>query len=616
MNKQMQTFIKYFFPIKKIKNVLTQIFFSNNIYYTFIIIFTKTSVFPEQNQSKGSPLIYLVISFWNFIYQRATYIINKTYMFFFDIYPDIKLRKKQNIKFSFVVLLTSLITNEDGSIKTDSQIHEQINNYLTQPAVHKAYDELIWKLIDEALSDPSFTELKKIYMTIPSFTTVNDFKDMYETVLTNPNFTDTQIKEFWYVSLKFKLEFIRFILLFHKENNVDIASYNRICKLVTEGQQLSSLDKKILFEIESLFKFIDGIFYYYAMANQTIDIAKENIIHSFENFKTPTTRQWIMREANMKYFEKKGFNVKYISIAEKFLILFEKINFLFKDVASTYYSISPSSEIWKKKIIELEEYNKTFISTQIDTGNHFVDGKTIWDLLAKAKHYREIKKVYPSFNSKKILFDQNSWVNSVQDKKDLKIIEQPFEQITYTNKVKMRWVSRKMEIFSSHPRFKELEQISEKNIINLNSKQIFNKEEIISDNNIQLIKSTNIEIFLIFIVSALFLSIIIVNINRFFSNSNITFDRSKTSSYECGFQPFEQLDKSQLFIFYRLSVFFIIFEAELIVLYPWAVNMASQNMFEGSFYYFYSPVVFVFIIIYGFYLEIKNKALDILYLWT
>jgi hypothetical protein len=125
-----------------------------------------------------------------------------------------------------------------------------------------------------------------------------------------------------------------------------------------------------------------------------------------------------------------------------------------------------------------------------------------------------------------------------------------------------------MEIFSSNPRFKELERISEKNIINLNSKQIFNKEEIISDNNIQLIKSTNIEIFLIFIVSALFLSIIIVNINRFFSNSNITFDRSKTSSYECGFQPFEQLDKSQLFIFYRLSVFFIIFEAELIVLYP------------------------------------------------
>jgi hypothetical protein len=47
----------------------------------------------------------------------------------------------------------------------------------------------------------------------------------------------------------------------------------------------------------------------------------------------------------MKYFEEKGFNVKYISIAEKFLILFEKINSLFIDVASTYYSISPSSEI-------------------------------------------------------------------------------------------------------------------------------------------------------------------------------------------------------------------------------------------------------------------------------
>lgn len=43
---------------------------------------------------------------------------------------------------------------------------------------------------------------------------------------------------------------------------------------------------------------------------------------------------------------------------------------------------------------------------------------------------------------------------------------------------------------------------------------------------------------------------------------------AKVTPYECGFSPFEKLDRNQLFIFYRLAVFFIIFEAELIFLYP------------------------------------------------
>jgi NADH:ubiquinone oxidoreductase subunit 3 (subunit A) len=119
------------------------------------------------------------------------------------------------------------------------------------------------------------------------------------------------------------------------------------------------------------------------------------------------------------------------------------------------------------------------------------------------------------------------------------------------------------------------------------------------------------KIFIIFVFSAIILSIIVTNVSRFIINSIINFDRSKVSVYECGFQPFEQLDKSQLFIFYRLSIIFIIFEAELIFIYPWILRIANQTTFFNAINYYYNPMLFIIIIIYGFYYEIKHRALDI-----
>jgi hypothetical protein len=44
--------------------------------------------------------------------------------------------------------------------------------------------------------------------------------------------------------------------------------------------------------------------------------------------------------------------------------------------------------------------------------------------------------------------------------------------------------------------------------------------------------------------------------------------RSLSTPYECGFNPFSGLVTSPLFLFYRLGVIFIIFEAEIIFLVP------------------------------------------------
>jgi NADH:ubiquinone oxidoreductase subunit 3 (subunit A) len=45
-------------------------------------------------------------------------------------------------------------------------------------------------------------------------------------------------------------------------------------------------------------------------------------------------------------------------------------------------------------------------------------------------------------------------------------------------------------------------------------------------------------------------------------------DRAAAGAYECGFAPFAGLSSSSLLLFYRLAVFFVVFEAELIFLFP------------------------------------------------
>jgi NADH:ubiquinone oxidoreductase subunit 3 (subunit A) len=74
--------------------------------------------------------------------------------------------------------------------------------------------------------------------------------------------------------------------------------------------------------------------------------------------------------------------------------------------------------------------------------------------------------------------------------------------------------------------------------------------------------------FYIFIFSFFFVILISVISRIYPENSSFFFNFEQLSSYECGFAPFGVIDKPQLFLFYKLAVFFIIFEAELIFIYP------------------------------------------------
>lgn len=117
------------------------------------------------------------------------------------------------------------------------------------------------------------------------------------------------------------------------------------------------------------------------------------------------------------------------------------------------------------------------------------------------------------------------------------------------------------------------------------------------------------QIFITMFIISFFLSFLIFILSNFIGNSTtLYFERAKLSVYECGFQPFERIDKCQIFIFYRLAIFFVIFEAELIFLYPWVLNVCELS--THSIEYFYNAFFFIFILFFGFFYEIKNKALD------
>jgi len=66
-------------------------------------------------------------------------------------------------------------------------------------------------------------------------------------------------------------------------------------------------------------------------------------------------------------------------------------------------------------------------------------------------------------------------------------------------------------------------------------------------------------------------------ISYFFIPKN--YDIEKVSPYECGFDPFSDTRSKYDIRFYLVAILFIIFDLEIIFLFPWAVSLAEINFF-------------------------------------
>lgn len=82
-------------------------------------------------------------------------------------------------------------------------------------------------------------------------------------------------------------------------------------------------------------------------------------------------------------------------------------------------------------------------------------------------------------------------------------------------------------------------------------------------------------------------------------------DNEKLSSYECGFEPFEEPRRRFDVRFYLVAILFIIFDLEIAFLFPWSISLSEVGVFG-----FWSMIVFLGILTVGFAYEWKKGALD------
>jgi len=82
-------------------------------------------------------------------------------------------------------------------------------------------------------------------------------------------------------------------------------------------------------------------------------------------------------------------------------------------------------------------------------------------------------------------------------------------------------------------------------------------------------------------------------------------DHEKVSSYECGFEAFEDTRGRFDVRFYLVAILFIIFDLEVAFLFPWAVSLGDIGMLG-----FWSMMVFLGVLTIGFIYEWKKGALE------
>ncbi len=81
----------------------------------------------------------------------------------------------------------------------------------------------------------------------------------------------------------------------------------------------------------------------------------------------------------------------------------------------------------------------------------------------------------------------------------------------------------------------------------------------------------------------------------------------KESTYECGMQPFKDARQRFDVRFYLVAMLFILFDIEVVFLYPWAV---LYNKFNPVIFGFVEMMIFIVILLIGYVYIWRKGALD------
>ncbi len=82
-------------------------------------------------------------------------------------------------------------------------------------------------------------------------------------------------------------------------------------------------------------------------------------------------------------------------------------------------------------------------------------------------------------------------------------------------------------------------------------------------------------------------------------------DGEKVSTYECGFDPFDDARMKFDVRFYLVAILFIIFDLEVAFLFPWAIALNDIGLLG-----FWSMMVFLVILTVGYAYEWRKGALE------
>ena len=102
---------------------------------------------------------------------------------------------------------------------------------------------------------------------------------------------------------------------------------------------------------------------------------------------------------------------------------------------------------------------------------------------------------------------------------------------------------------------------------------------------------------------SIFLSIIIFALSYILAIQNP--DTEKLSSYECGFDPYEDARNTFDVRFYLVAILFIIFDLEAVFFFTWAVSLRHLNSWG-----FWTMVDFIIELALGFLYAWKIGALE------
>ena len=108
---------------------------------------------------------------------------------------------------------------------------------------------------------------------------------------------------------------------------------------------------------------------------------------------------------------------------------------------------------------------------------------------------------------------------------------------------------------------------------------------------------------LLFLVTGIVIGIVALAAGRVLSPRNPY--PAKLSTYECGFEAFEDARMKFDVRYYLVAILFIIFDLEIAFLFPWAIVLDEIGVFG-----FWAMMIFLGILVVGFVYEWMKGALE------